>query len=141
MSGPAGWTGSPTALETEFGSVLGGKSSIAVASHNSISHMVSHHSSLRGDDLLRKFWEIEEFPFHEQYVVLHFQENHRRTKEGRFVVPLPKKSDAGKIGVSSTQVVRRFLSMERALRFKGQFCIINDVIKECMDQGHAEIVQ
>jgi hypothetical protein len=54
----AGPPGSPAALETEFGWVLAGS-----ADHPSTTELVSHHVSLlSGDELLRKFWEVEEAP-------------------------------------------------------------------------------
>ena len=53
---------------------------------------------ITGDDILRKFWEIEEHPKdqsslspEEQFVVQHFKDNHCRNEEGKFVVSLPKK--------------------------------------------------
>lgn len=55
-------------------------------------------ATLSGDDILRKFWEIEEGPRdasnhspEERAVVHHFAENHKRNADGRFVVPLPRK--------------------------------------------------
>ena len=66
---------------------------------------------------IHKFWEIEEAPsdrlaltLEESTVMKHFQENHYRTHEGTFVVPLPKWSPVDPIGKSKSQVVRRFLS-------------------------------
>ena len=51
-SGPPG---SPMAFETEFGWVLAGGTCAP------FHHVVVHHSSLlSGDDLLHRFWEIEE---------------------------------------------------------------------------------
>ena len=50
--------GLPTALETMFGWVLAGNA----ASLSSI-NLVSHHATLlSSDDLIRKFWEVEEAP-------------------------------------------------------------------------------
>ena len=51
--------GSPTAFETEFGWVLAGSTDpVSLTSHA----VVHHVSLLTGDDILRKFWEIEEKP-------------------------------------------------------------------------------
>ena len=138
--------GSPSALQTEFGWVLGGKSSIPAASHHLVAHTMSQ-STVHGDEILKKFWEIEEAPTNtlsmtpqEQYVVKHFHDNHSRTEEGRYVVPLPKKETTDQIGESRSQAVRRFLSMERTLRYKGRFHTVDHVIKEYMELGHAEVV-
>lgn len=60
-----GWrtgpTGAPVAVETEFGWVVCGG---GTTSPNDINlHAASHHAStVGGDDILRKFWEIEESP-------------------------------------------------------------------------------
>ena len=102
-SGPPG---SPTVIETCFGWVLAG----TVDCDRPQSRIVSHHMSvLSGDDLLRKFWEVEELSSgcptlspEEQSVVSHFQSYHRRDEEGCFVVPLPRKPDAKPLGESGT---------------------------------------
>ena len=46
------------AFETEFGWVLAGSTGPSSPTH----HVSRHVSLLTGDDLLRKFWEIEEKP-------------------------------------------------------------------------------
>ncbi len=71
-------------------------------------------------------------------VVQHFSENHYRTDEGRFVVPLPKKPQAKVLGESRSQAVRRFLALERSLRAKGNFKEFDTVIQEHFHLGHAE---
>ena len=136
--------GSPVAFETKFGWVLAG----GVGSCTSVNHVVSHHVSvLTGDDILRKFWEIEEQPLsqpvlspEERIAVQHFNAEHYRTSSGRFVVPLPRKPDAKPIGESRAQAVRRFLSLERALRTKGQFGDLKSVMQEYFDSKHAESI-
>lgn len=58
----------------------------------------AHHVSLlSGDDILRRFWEVEECTVgktvltpEELSVVQHFAANHSRVEDGRFVVPLPR---------------------------------------------------
>ena len=52
------------------------------------------------------------------------------------MVPLPRHSDAGKIGESSSQVARRFFSLTVINQLKN----FGSVIKEYMDLGHAELV-
>ena len=141
-SGPPG---SPVALETKFGWVLAGRTSIHTPSHLNVT---SHHVAVAsGDELIRKFWEIEESPKDhsnlspaERAVVQHFNDNHTRTKSGRFVVPLPKNSQAKPLGESRSQAVRRFLSMERSLRAKNQFQEFSAVMEEYFEMGHAELV-
>ena len=70
----------------------------------------------------------------------HFEENHRRTKDGRFVVPLPKKPDPPSLGESRSQAVRRFLSLERSVQSKNEFSMFNSVMQEYFDLCHTEPV-
>ena len=74
----------------------------------------------------------------EKYVVQHYETNHTRTENGRFIVPLPKKSGAGVIGESRTQAVRQSLSIERSLHLKKQFADFDVVMRDYIDKGHAE---
>ena len=134
----------PSAFETEFGWVLAGRLDTPTSRH----HVISHHVSLAtGDDLLRRFWEIEEGPTtepslsaEERSVIQHFKNSHSRDTTGRFTVPLPKRPNAKLIGESRTQAVRRFLSLERSLHSKGQFDAFKDVMEEYFQMGHAELV-
>ena len=113
------WRGipnSPFAFETEFGWVLAdGTDSRAPANH-----VASHHASLlTGDDLPCQLWEVEENPKahstlspEDQSVLDHFKSQYSRMREGRFVVPLPKRSAIKPLGEARSQAVRRFLSFE-----------------------------
>ena len=87
-----------------------------------------HASVESSDDLLRKFWEVEESPGsplalsqEERIVVQHFETNNSLTKEGRFVAPLPRKSEAKPIGESTSQAMPRFLYLEHSLTQNGRF--------------------
>ena len=139
-SGPPG---SPTAIETEFGWVLAGNTD-PLPSGDLVSHHVSHLSS---DDLLRRFWEVEEAPLEgpvlsaeEKAVVNHFNTHHYRSPEGRFVVPLPKRSSVPDLGESRSQAVKRFLNLERSLRSREKFSDFAEVMREYFTLGHAEEV-
>ena len=135
-------TPDPRRIVTKFGWVLAGNT------HGSISpptQYITHHTTvLSGDDVLRKFWELEEPPselvlsVEERAVVQHFKENHFRLTDGRFAVPLPKRDDAPRIGESHSQAVRRFLSLERSLHTKGQFSAFANVVEEYFSLCHAE---
>ncbi len=139
-----GPTGSPVAFETHFGWVLAGQLDSSIP----VQKVATYHTSLlTGDDILRKFWEVEEgtsgkasLSPEEKLVVQQFVDNHYRTKEGRFVVPLPKKSNAKPLGESRAQAVRRFLSLERSLRSRGQLDEFQTVIEEYFSMGHAESI-
>ena len=84
-SGPPG---SPSA----FGWVLAGNIDMIIPAH-----IATHTSVISGDNIICKFWEIEESPnselalsLDEHAVVHNFRVNHCHNNEGRFVVPLPK---------------------------------------------------
>ena len=139
-----GTAGSPTAFETDFGWVLAGDTNVCT-SHCTIT---SNHTTLAaGDELLSKFWEIEEqskgcqeLSTQERLVVQHFRQQHFRNEEGRFVVPLPRKAPSKQLGESRFQAVRRYLSLERSLHSQGQFSELNNVMEEYFEKGHAELV-
>ena len=134
---------SPTALETDFGWVLAGKTDSSVQTI----HVTTHLTILSGDELLQKFWELEEvstcdssYTPQERSVVEHYKTHHYRLDNGRFVTPLPRKANLAPLGESRSQAVRRFFSLERSLRFKGQFSEVDSVIGEYFEMGHAEPV-
>ena len=96
-----------------------------------------HASALCNDEILCKFWKIEEVPANspvltheERVVVQHFKSNHSRTEAGRFIMPLPRKLNSKPIGDSRSQAVRRFLALERSLRHKRRFQEVDDVMQE-----------
>ena len=136
--------GTPVAFETVFGWVLAGAADQSTPG----AIVTSHHSSVTaGDDLLRRFWEIEEtmkpdssFSPEEMSVVQHFEKNHRRASDGRFIVPLPKKPHVPPLGESRSHAVRRFLSLERSLHAKSEFEAFDSVMQEYFDMKHAEPV-
>ena len=139
----SGTPGSPNAFETEFGWVLAG-----CLDETNPDLVTTHHVSVASDDLLRRFWEIEERPntdatclsTEERSVIQHFKETHYRNQDGRFVIPLPRKPHVKPLGESRSQAVRRFLSLERSLCSSGQFEVFREVIEEYFQMGHAESV-
>jgi hypothetical protein len=57
--------GTPTAFETEFGWVICGSTGSTTSSTQANLHITTFHTSVAsGDDILRKFWEVEESPTH-----------------------------------------------------------------------------
>ena len=140
--------GTPTAFETEFGWVLSGCSETSNSSNCTTVHVATFHTSVAsGDDILHRFWEVEESPknatvlsLEERSVVRHFDSHHSRNEQGRFIVPLPKKPDAKPIGESRSQAVRRFMSLERSLTLNNRFTEFEAVMQEYLDMGHAERV-
>ena len=65
---------------------------------------------------------------------------HARDKEGRFIVPLPRKDGVTPLGESRVQAIRRFKSTERSLRAKGNHHDFVEVMHEYFNLGHAEQV-
>lgn len=72
----------------------------------------------------------------EKFVVDHFKCNYSRVESGRFVVPLPRKSDPPTLGESRTHAVKRFITLEN-------HCSIREESKSSVEQsfksGHAEL--
>ena len=139
--------GLPTAVETTLGWVLAGEPGVEVSSNHIVSLHTCATSDASGDDILRRFWEIEEciveapvLSAEEKYVVKHFHENRSCTPDGRYVVPLPKKLGACALGESRSTAVRRFHALERSLYKRGQFEDFSSVIQEYLDMNHAEQV-
>lgn len=135
----------PVALETKFGWVLSGNTGPVTETEQVNSHVTMVTSS--GDDILRRFWEIEELSLtkpvlslEEGTVLKHFDAHHHHTDNGSFVIPLPKKPDSKPLGESRSQAVRRFLSLERTLKRKNMFREFENVMQEYLDLGHAETV-
>ena len=102
---------------------------------------------MNDDELMRKFWEIENphfqeptFSIDERSVMEHFKEKHYRNADGRFVVPLPINSRAVPLGESRTMAVRRFKNLEQSLYRKGQVERFAHCVEEYFELSHAEPV-
>ena len=140
--------GSPTAFETEFGWVLSGCTDTSATTNHALVHVTTFHTSITsGDDILHKFWEVEESPKNfdalslwKNVVVRHFDSHYSRTNEGRFIVPLPKRLDVKPIGESRSHAVCQFMSLERSLNLNGRFGDFKSVMQEYLDLRHAERV-
>ena len=141
-----GCRGSPAAMETIFGWVLCGD----ISPGSNSQRVTAYHSTIGSsdDDIIRKFWEIEETPnklesslsIEERSVVNHYKTSHIRKPDGRFIVPLPKKTEKQTLGESRSQAISRFLTLERSLTAKNRFSEVDDVVREYFDLEHAEVV-
>ena len=143
-----GWqkccTSSPSAFETSLGWVLTCSSGGDSVPNHALSCPTLNISN---DDILQRFWELEECLTHsriltaeESFVIKHFNENYSHTDDGRFIVPLPLKPNAGVLGVSGSTAVRQFLALKHSLHHKGHFSEFSAAIQEYFDMGHAEEV-
>ena len=137
------------AFKTEFGWVLSDSSRQDILTEQTNLHTTTFHASiahLSGDAILCQSRKVEEAPLsvalsmEEHAVVQHFNANHRCNFEGRFLVPLPQKPDAGAIGESRSQAVQRFKALERLLSHKGRFSEFHAIMQEHLHLGHAEKV-
>ncbi len=104
----------PVAQNTIFGWVLGGN--VANEPHKIIR---THHVSCHVNDILRKFWELEEIPhstaltLEEEACEKHFRDTHQRLKSGRYMVRLPFNDNQSKIGSTREQALYRLQQLER----------------------------
>ena len=97
--------------------------------------------------MLRRFWEMEDCKFQQpalslgkQIVVYHLQDTHRRDQSGRFIIPLPLKTEAAPLGGSRALAVRRFMALECSLRIKDQSQEFSQGIRDYFNMNHAEAV-
>ena len=128
--------------DTVFGWIVSG---VAVGKPGSFS---SHATFCNPDALLRRFWEIEEPNVSadnrtdEQIACEdHYDSTTKRDDQGRFVVSLPRKPGAPKLGHSFRQAERRFFSVERKLMKRPDLHKqYRAVTNEYLDMGHMEEV-
>ena len=73
-------------------------------------------------------------------VLEHFRRNHSQSETGRFTVPLPCIPEQRLLSESCSLAVRRFLTLEKALWYKGEFEALDAVIQEYFQLKHAEPV-
>ena len=110
-----------------------------VNSDSTLTHLV------QTDDLLKRFWEIEEIPsatnlsLEEKRCEQHFKATTYR-EDGRYVVSLPFKADCS-LGESRSVALKRLEQTERRLtRDPGLKESYSAAMKDYFDQGHAEKV-
>ena len=142
-----GLSESPLVLKTQFGWVLAGTTGSSHRNRRSREscYLATIQDPPLSEDLLRKFWEIEDpysreptLSIDEKTVVDHFQRTHQRDETSRFVVPLPQKGDAVPLGESRTSANRRFKILERSLHAKCQLEESAECLNEYFQLGHAK---
>ena len=137
--------GTPSAIQTAFGWVLAGNVRVEQPATDQITACCA--SVLQGDDLMRKFWEVEERVPHqpsltieEKTVQQHFDTAHIKDENGRYIIPLPRKENVTPLGDSRALAVKRFLSLERSSKASGKSHDFAEAVWEYFDMGHAEPV-
>lgn len=135
----------PVALQSVFGWVITGRLPNNYRSPAPVSSLVCSTENL--NSTLKKFWELENVPERPQlsdedtYCESLFQQQHYRTKDGRYVVPLLLKSPSPEFGDSYTLAVNRLHSINRRLARHPN--LKNDYTKfmeEFIQLGHMEPV-
>lgn len=138
--------GTSAALETVFGYVISGKTSVPL---NGIKRtFFSLEEELSLSEILGKFWELEQVP---KRLICHpddaicekiYRETVSRNVNGRFTVALPFKLSSECLGESKQNALSRFNALEKRLnRDKKLRQDYNLVMQDFLDQDHMRLVQ
>ncbi|CAK1584951.1 unnamed protein product [Parnassius mnemosyne] len=148
--------GSPVAQNTKFGWILSGQ--IYSSSHtglecDSSNRIVSMHSYVDENEVLRRFWEIEsdDFSYKKSKILTPeqqkceeiFSHTTSRDDSGRYVVNLPFRDEDPrcKYGNSRKIATRRLQLLEKKLEKNTELKIqYSAVLQEYLDLGHMELV-
>ncbi|XP_053614051.1 uncharacterized protein LOC128677326 [Plodia interpunctella] len=139
------------AQDTHLGWVLSGQvegyDGEQAACHNIV---MSFHVHLEDNELLKKFWEIEDEPSPKKRILTaeeqdcenHFNMTTRRDETGRYVVELPFRPNARRdYGDTRSVAVKRLFSLEKRLDKNSQMKEnYSQVIEEYLELGHMEKV-
>lgn len=130
--------GSLIAQNSRLGWLVSGTTKTKTDSSSQCSIRV-HTTLVEVDQLLRKFWELEEVSTKEtpttlldKYCEAHFKETHSRNEEGRYIVRLPfKEGYEERLGDSFDIAKQRLLHMEKKFAKQPKF---KKDYKDFMDQ-------
>ncbi|UYV73022.1 hypothetical protein LAZ67_10001583 [Cordylochernes scorpioides] len=107
----------PSAIHSKLGWLVYGPTS--VSERQSFRNMAHFSSELESEDLIKRFWELESIPFEEiptkeeKDCESHYLKNVVRDESGRYIVKLPFKESAEKLGQSKSIAISRFLNREK----------------------------
>ncbi|XP_045493291.1 uncharacterized protein LOC123692575 [Colias croceus] len=143
--------GAPVAQRTKLGWILSGE--VQTVTQKPACYGVVVNTQVNINDLLKKFWELEESEVSSNSGVILTEEEQKceelyskTTKKddtGRYIVRLPFKTDNPqcKIGKSEDIASKRFCNLERKLTRNPEFGKeYKAVIQEYLDLEHAEVV-
>ena len=136
--------GSPSTFKTSLRWVLAG----AINTNQTEQQLTTYcASNLTGDDLPRKFWEMEDcnfqkpsMPVDKKSIVKNFEGTHTRVESSRFIVPLPRKAIVTPLGESHSKAAKRFLNLERSFAAKGSSSKLTEAMHEYFEMWHSESV-
>ena len=143
--------GTPSARQTVFGWVVSGLyhpdkpyKAITACAH----YVATTQANRVSDDLLAKFWQLEEppnpekaFTAEEQRVENHYEQTHKYIQEEkRYQVTLPKTLGELQLGESRSQALHRAKSNERSLIRRERYDGFQAVMAEYLELGHAQPV-
>ncbi|UYV64450.1 hypothetical protein LAZ67_3000767, partial [Cordylochernes scorpioides] len=109
----------PSAIHSKLGWLVYGPTS--VSERQSFRNMAHFSSELESEDLIKRFWELESIPLEEiptkeeKDCESHYLKNVVRDESGRYIVRLPFKESAEKLGKSKSIAISRFLNLEKRL--------------------------
>ncbi len=83
--------------------------------------------------------ESTELPLEDDQVIRNFNSSHRQV-DGWFMIQLPRRRGAPKLGSTRSQALRRLLSNERSLKAKDRLEEFHTVLREHITRGHAEVI-
>ncbi|XP_061721087.1 uncharacterized protein LOC133527908 [Cydia pomonella] len=137
-----GSPGTPVAINSIFGYMLGGR-----ISYDSMKRLSVNLSTCQLDMKLQKFWELESIPEHPHLTKEElrcesiFVDTHRRDANGKYTVSLPFKENAPPLGDSRAIALSRLTKLEARLsRDPALRENYNKCIQEYLDLGHMEPV-
>ncbi len=94
---------------------------------------------------LAKPWEMDQVPDskclppEDSKIIADFISSHQRI-EGRYMIQLPRRPDPPSLGNTRRQALRRLLSNEKTLTSKHRLKEFQDVLREYITLGHAEVI-
>ena len=143
--------GTPSAWHTVFGWVVTGlyvPDAPSLALTASAFYVASHKANVVSDDLLSKFWLLEEppkqeteFSPEEARVEKHYKDTHQFIKaEGRYQVTLPRTLGDLKLRDSRNQALHRARCNEKSLIRRNRYSAFQDVMADYINLGHARLV-
>lgn len=112
----------PIAQCTKIGWIVYGKTQATSRYLQTLTAVTHQTDEPPVDELLTRFWEVEEVPLRKLRTLEHqlceqiFVSNTKRDENGRYIVRIPFKADAPKLGDSRPIALKRLLQMEARFR-------------------------